>query len=281
VPPLILNADAATHEAFLSGYYAGDGLKRGNGMSVKTNSPVLAMGLCWLYSLQGQPASVYVERRAGAAYYQLNLASRVRVGAKGQHLRRNPAEVRRIVEVEPGDDEWVFDLETESGVFCAGVGRVLVHNSPRRGLEFVTRKVTDGVARIKLGLADELVLGNMDAKRDWGYAGDYVEAMWLMLQQDEPEDFVVATGEEHSVRELVDIAFARAGLDPDDHVRVDAQFLRPAEVDHLVGNPSKAREKLGWEPRTSFRELVEMMVDADLARLSAAGRPVVVDGSEP
>ena len=162
---------------------------------------------------------------------------------------------------------------------CSGI--LFNHESPRRGKEFVTRKVTDGVARIHAGRASELRLGNLEAQRDWGFAGDYVEAMWLMLQQDEPEDFVVATGEEHSVRELVDVAFARAELDPDEYVRVDPKFLRPAEVDHLVGDPSKAREKLGWEPRTSFRELVEMMVDADLERLSASGRPVVVDGSEP
>jgi GDPmannose 4,6-dehydratase len=153
-----------------------------------------------------------------------------------------------------------YDLFAVSGI-------LFNHEGPRRGLEFVTRKVTDGVARIKLGLAETLELGNLDAKRDWGYAGDYVEAMWLMLQQAEPEDFVIATGEEHSVRDCVDIAFTHAGLDPDEHVRVDPRYLRPAEVDHLVGDASKAKEKLGWEPRTSFRELIEMMVDADLERL--------------
>jgi GDPmannose 4,6-dehydratase len=147
VPPLVLNADTTVWEAFLSGYYAGDGLKRGKGLSVKTNSPVLAQGLCWIYQWLDQPASVYVERRAGRTYYQLNLASPVRVGAQGQHLRKDPAEIRRIG--EPAEDsEWVFDLETESGVFCAGVGRVVVHNSPRRGLEFVTRKVTHAAAAI-------------------------------------------------------------------------------------------------------------------------------------
>jgi GDPmannose 4,6-dehydratase len=134
----------------------------------------------------------------------------------------------------------------------------------------VTRKITDGVAQIKLGLADTLELGNLDAKRDWGYAGDYVEAMWLMLQQDEAEDYVIATGVEHSVRDCVEIAFAYAGLDPDEHVRVDPRYLRPAEVDHLVGDASKAKRKLGWEPRTSFRALIEMMVDADVARLAGA-----------
>src|ERR671923_412620 len=156
------------------------------------------------------------------------------------------------------------------------------HEGERRGLEFVTRKVTHGAAAIKLGLQDELLLGNLDAERDWGYAKDYVEAMWLMLQQDEPEDYVIATGEAHSVRELVDVAFAHVGLDPKDYVRTDPRFLRPAEVEHLVGDYSKAKEKLGWEPRTTFEELVRMMVDSDLELLAkgvpqkqagGAGRP--------
>jgi GDPmannose 4,6-dehydratase len=155
------------------------------------------------------------------------------------------------------------------GLFAVS-GILFNHESPRRGLEFVTRKITDGVARIKLGLADDLRLGNLDAKRDWGYAGDYVEAMWLMLQADEAEDYVIATGEEHAVREFVEIAFEHAGVDPERHVTVDPEFLRPAEVDHLVGNATKARERLGWEPRVSFRELAEMMVDADVDRLTAA-----------
>jgi GDPmannose 4,6-dehydratase len=142
------------------------------------------------------------------------------------------------------------------------------HESPRRGLEFVTRKISDGVARIKHGLTDELRLGNLEAKRDWGFAGDYVEAMSLMLQQDEPSDYVVATGEEHSVREFAEIAFERAGLDPEKHIVVDPSFLRPAEVDHLVGDASKARRELEWAPRTTFRELAELMVDADLERVA-------------
>src|SRR5215211_4903790 len=149
---------------------------------------------------------------------------------------------------------------------CSGI--LFNHESPRRGLEFVTRKVTDGVARIKHGAVEELRLGNLDAKRDWGFAGDYVGAMWLMLQQDEPSDYVIATGEEHSVREFVELAFERAGVDPDRHVVQDARFLRPAEVDHLVGDASKARRELEWEPRTTFRELAELMVDADLERVA-------------
>jgi GDPmannose 4,6-dehydratase len=158
----------------------------------------------------------------------------------------------------------------ESYGLYAVSGILFNHESPRRGLEFVTRKISDGVARIKLGLASELRLGNLDAERDWGFAGDYVEAMWLMLQQPEPSDYVIATGETHSVRECVEVAFAHAGLDHERYVVTDPAFLRPAEVDQLIGDPSRARRELGWEPRTSFRELVEMMVDADIARLSTA-----------
>jgi GDPmannose 4,6-dehydratase len=162
-----------------------------------------------------------------------------------------------------------YDLFAVSGI-------LFNHESPRRGLEFVTRKISDGVARIKLGLESELRLGDLEPRRDWGYAGDYVRAMWSMLQQDEPRDYVVATGEAHSIREFLDLAFARAGLDPGDHVRVDERFLRPAEVDHLVGDASKARAELGWEPEVTLRELVELMVDADVERLvrsAATGIP--------
>jgi GDPmannose 4,6-dehydratase len=268
VPPIILNADSPLQEHFLDGYYAGDGLKKGKGESIKTNSAVLAQGLVCLYHSLDQPASVYVEQRAGKCYYQLNLASRASVySGKGAHLRKPPQEVRRVVPAAVEDDEWVFDIETEAGVFNAGVGRLVVHNSPRRGLEFVTRKVTHGAAAIKLGLAEDLALGNMDAQRDWGYAKDYVEAMWLMLQQDEPEDYVIATGEAHSVRELVDVAFTHLDLDPEQYVRIDERFMRPAEVDHLIGDYSKAKDKLGWEPRTSFEELVKLMVDSDIELL--------------
>ncbi len=159
---------------------------------------------------------------------------------------------------------------------CSGI--LFNHESPRRGLEFVTRKVTDGVARIKLGLTDSLSLGNLDAHRDWGFAADYVRAMWLMLQQDAPDDYVVATGVSHAVRDLVETAFGHAGLDWRKHVRQDPALIRPAEVDHLIGDPSKARTKLGWAPTVDFGGLVRMMVDADLERLTsqpsrASGRP--------
>ena len=155
------------------------------------------------------------------------------------------------------------------GLFAVS-GILFNHESPRRGLEFVTRKISHGVARIKHGLADELRLGNLDARRDWGFAADYVEAMWLMLQETEPTDYVVGTGVDHSVRDFVEAAFRHAGLEPDDHVVTDPNLVRPAEVDHLLADPSLARSRLGWKPKTSFEELVAMMVDADIARLSAA-----------
>jgi GDPmannose 4,6-dehydratase len=158
----------------------------------------------------------------------------------------------------------------ESFGLYAVSGILFNHESPRRGLEFSTRKISDGVARIKLGLADELVLGNLDAERDWGFAGDYVEAMWQMLQQAEPADYVVATGETHSVREFAEFAFSHVGLEWEQYVKTDPQFLRPAEVDQLVGDASKAKRELGWQPKHSFRDLVRMMVEADLARLHVA-----------
>ncbi len=155
-----------------------------------------------------------------------------------------------------------YDLHATSGI-------LFNHESPRRGLEFVTRKITWHAAAIKLGLTEKLTLGNLDAERDWGYAKDYVEAMWLMLQQDTPEDYVIATGVAHSVKECLQIAFDQAGLPIDDHVAMDESLKRPAEVDHLIGDPSKAKRDLGWEPQTSFEQLIRLMVDADLKLLSA------------
>jgi GDPmannose 4,6-dehydratase len=158
----------------------------------------------------------------------------------------------------------------ESYNLFAVSGMLFNHESPRRGLEFVTRKVSDGVARIKLGLADRLAIGNLDAQRDWGFAGDYVRAMWMMLQRATPEDYVIATGVSHSVRDLVQTAFSHVGLDWEKYVQIDQALLRPAEVEHLLGDPSKARADLGWKPTVDFKQLVEMMVDADLRLLDAA-----------
>jgi GDPmannose 4,6-dehydratase len=167
---------------------------------------------------------------------------------------------------------WITVNYRESyGMFCCS-GILFNHESERRGREFVTRKVTDGVARIQLGLANELRLGNLEAKRDWGFAGDYVRAMWLMLQQDRPDDYVIATGQAHTVRELVEEAFGCAGLDWRKYVVQDPALVRPAEVDLLVGDAGKARRQLGWEPAVDFRGLIRRMVDADLGRLRSLGR---------
>ena len=151
-------------------------------------------------------------------------------------------------------------------------GILFNHESPRRGVEFVTRKVTDGVARIKLGLADHLALGNLDAKRDWGFAGDYVKAMWMMLQQPKADDYVIASGISHSVQNLVQVAFEHAGLEWRKYVRTDPALLRPAEVDHLIGDASKAKRVLGWQPKVSFESLIHMMVDEDIKRISTRPR---------
>jgi GDPmannose 4,6-dehydratase len=162
---------------------------------------------------------------------------------------------------------WITVNYRESFNLFATSGILFNHESPRRGLEFVTRKITDAVARIKLGLAKELRLGNLESQRDWGFAGDYVEAMWLMLQQDHPDNYVIGTGETHAVREFCEIAFSHVGLDYKEYVVQDEKFYRPAEVDLLVSDPSKARNGLKWEPSVSFKELVTMMVDSDMARL--------------
>ena len=163
---------------------------------------------------------------------------------------------------------WITINYRESYDLFACSGILFNHESPRRGIEFVTRKVTIAAARIKLGLQKDVHLGNLDARRDWGYAGDYVRAMWMMLQQDSPDDYVVSTGETHAVKELCQVAFDRVGLNWEDHVVVDRKFYRPAEIDLLIGDPAKAKAKLGWEPKVNFKELVEMMVDSDLALIT-------------
>ena len=280
VPRLVLNTSTELQGAFLRGYYAGDGLKAGNGDSVKTNSALLAQGLCWLFANQGRIASTYLEQRDGRNYYQLNLSTSTPLGNKGQHLRKPAEEIRRITPGTPEDDEWLFDFETESQRFMAGVGRLVLHNSPVRGETFVTRKITRGLSRIKAGLDECLYLGNLDALRDWGHARDHVRAQWLMLQQDRPEDYVIATGEQHSVRAFVELAAAELamslrwhGSKLDEHaidtatgrtvVRVDPRYFRPAEVDTLLGDASKARRQLGWAPEVGFSELVREMVESD------------------
>ncbi|HXH57445.1 MAG TPA: GDP-mannose 4,6-dehydratase [Iamia sp.] len=273
VPKRILNAAPHLQLAFLDAYNQGDGLKAGHGIdpfkSFRTTSDTLACGLVWLArTALGRRVSVYRQPGAlgGGDSWLLNLSSGLTPGAKGAHLRRPQDEVRKVERRE--HQGWMCDLATDSERFAAGVGLVVTHNSPRRGLEFVTRKISHAAARIKLGQQDELRLGNLDAQRDWGFAGDYVEAMWLMLQQDEPGDYVVATGETHPVREFCELAFGHLDLDYEQYVKIDERFFRPAEVDLLVGTPAKARKVLDWEPSTPFPELVRMMVDGDMALLT-------------
>lgn len=281
IPKIILNGDVILWRAFLEGYNVTDGLKANPKIkhrykNFKTNSPTLAMGLWWMArKALNQECVLNVDvgpsERPGP-FYSIDLRSPNRIGNKGAHLRKDLSEVKRVVE-DPHYDGWLYDLTTETERFHAGVGELIVHNSPRRGKEFVTRKITHGVARVKMGLAKDLRLGNLDAQRDWGYAGDYVRAMWMMLQAAEPDDYVIATGRTHSVREFVRIAFESAGLGSfEPYVVVDPRFVRPAEVDVLVGDPAKARANLGWEPRVSFEELVEMMVKADIDRLAENAR---------
>ncbi len=200
-------------------------------------------------------------------YYQASSSEMFGKVAQVPQTEATPFHPRSPYGVAKVYGHWITVNYRESYGLHASSGMLFNHESPRRGLEFVTRKISHGAARIALGQESELRLGNLDAKRDWGFAGDYVEAMWRMLQQDEPGDYVVCTGETHTVREFCEAAFARVGLDADDHVVVDERFYRPAEVDLLVGDASRAADRLGWRPTMSFTELVETMVDADLALL--------------
>lgn len=204
-----------------------------------------------------------------ARFYQASSSEMFGKVRETPQTERTPFHPRSPYGVAKVYGHWITVNYRESyGLFtCSGI--LFNHESPRRGLEFVTRKVTDGVARIKLGLAKELRLGNLEARRDWGYAGDYVRAMWLMLQEDTAQDYVIATGETHSVRDVVELAFSHAGLRWEDHVVTDPALTRPAEVDILQGDWEKARSELGWRPEVSFEELIRMMVDADLKRLAA------------
>jgi GDPmannose 4,6-dehydratase len=282
VPKRVLNASPILQEHFLEGYYAGDGLQAGHGVdpykSMRTTSPVLAAGVIWLArTVLGRRITSYFQPGAagGGSSYLINLNSGRDVGNMAAHLKKPRSEVRKVERRSFAG--WTYDLATVSGRFAAGVGSAVIHNSPRRGLEFVTRKVTNSMARIRLGLQEKITLGNLDSSRDWGYAGDYVEAMWLMLQQPEPADYVIAMGETHTNRELLEIA-ARVGGFDDWHplVQQDERFMRPAEVDILTGDASKARRVLDWQPRVTFEELVHMMYENDLkeeqARAAAAQR---------
>ena len=202
----------------------------------------------------------------GCRFYQAS-SSEIFGSAAPPQSEETPLAPRSPYAIAKAAAFWTTVNYREAYDLFAVNGILFNHESPRRGETFVIRKITRGVARIKAGLDEKLFLGNLDARRDWGYAPEYVDAMWRMLQLDRPEDFVVATGESHTVREVVEIAFERAGLDPDDHVEIDRRYFRPTEVDDLRGDADKAKGRLGWEPRVGFRELVELMVDADLEAL--------------
>ncbi len=256
VPVRVLNAAPPLQEAFVEGCCMGGGLEACHGSDpfLHTTSAVLAAGLTWLLRA-GLGRQVTPSRQTGA----LGAAERWLLGAESG----SPGEVRATTRRRYTG--WMFDLATESGRFAAGVGGAVVSNSPRRGREFVTRKITHAIPELLTGQRRKLALGNLDARRDWGHARDYVEAMHLMLQADAPADLVVGTGESHSVREFMEVAFRVADLDWRDCVEIDPRLYRPAEVDYLRSDPARARQLLGWEPRTSFRELVEEMVRADCA----------------
>jgi GDPmannose 4,6-dehydratase len=216
----------------------------------------------------------------GARFYQASSSEMFGKVLETPQNEQTPFYPRSPYGVAKVYGHWITVNYRESFGLYAVSGILFNHESKRRGLEFVTRKVTDGVARIKLGISKELRLGNLEARRDWGYAGDYVEAMWLMLQQPTPEDYVVGTGRTESVRQLCEVAFGVVGLDYRTYVMQDPRFMRPAEVDVLVADPSKARHKLGWTPKVSFEELVQMMVEADLERHRAALRAARTESRE-
>ena len=270
IPRFILNNNAKIRAAFFDGYYNADGRKGGHEIyrykGWTTNSAVLNLGLVFLINgLTGQKVKTKLAYVNNSRYYYTQL--RARSTRKGRHLRKELNEVIKVGKLTNFKEGVFFDLQTESQTFASGANLIKIHNSPRRGFEFVTRKITNAVAEIKTGIAKELKLGNLEAKRDWGFSGDYVEAMWLMLQQDKPDDYVIATGETHSVKEFVKLAFECAGLNWKDYVSIDKTFYRPSEVHLLIGDYSKARRKLGWKPKVKFKELVKMMVESDLARV--------------
>jgi GDPmannose 4,6-dehydratase len=269
VPALILNAPIGVKTAFLRGYYQADGLKKDKCKyefrSFKTNSALLAQGLLYLINETiGAGICVNTFIQNNKIYHQVNLRSPLKTGKKGDHLLLKSCTVKKTF-LREEEDQHVFDIETSSGVVMAGIGRAIVGNSPRRGENFVSRKISKAVAAISCGKQEKLYLGNLDAKRDWGDAEDYVEAMRLMLSHKEPGDYVVATGETHSIREFCELAFVHAGLgDYSKYVEIDPAFYRPAEVNILLGDPSKAKAILGWEPKTKFADLVRKMVEHDL-----------------
>jgi GDPmannose 4,6-dehydratase len=270
VPSEVLNASVEVKQAFFRGYYAGDGQKAGSKScyeykSFTTNSPLLAQGLLLLCSeiIPNQDFCISSFYQKAKKYTRVNFNSPNCHGGSGAHLKKDRDLINRVLRSEV-ENQHVFDVETSTGKINAGVGTMVVANSPRRGETFVSRKITLGAARIAHGLEEKLYLGNLDAKRDWGYAKEYMEVAWKMLQQDQPDDFVIATGTSHSVREFAEKTFTYAGLgDYKKYVEVDARYLRPHEVPFLLGDSSKAQRDLGWTPKVRIDELIELMYTDD------------------
>jgi len=280
IPSRIFNSTNDIKEAFLEGYYLGDGLKKDKCVykykSFGTTSPLLAQGVLLLIdSIRKQTFNANVRMQDGKPFYKINLHSDINT-KKGQHLKRDPKIIKKIMKIQPSN--YVYDIETESGCLNAGIGTSIIGNSPRRGGTFVTKKITDYINRSDG--SEPLQLGNLEAQRDWGYAPEYCNAMYLMLQQDNPDDYVVATGETHSVRKFVELAFREIninitwegkgilekGIDKKTNrvlVEINEKHFRPAEVDLLIGDASKAKNILGWEPTVKFEELVKLMVKGE------------------
>jgi len=288
VPDFILNGDKDVKKAFFDGYYLADGRKAGHETyyykGFTTNSASLCLGLIYIFkSFSNQVIKSKAEYRDDKnRYYYVTFRTDDEDNIKGEHLQKDLNEVIKISDTK-SEDGWFFDIQTESKTFATGSNLFKIHNSPLRGQEFVTRKITDSVAKIKLGKLDCIELGNMDAKRDWGYAKDYVEGMYLMLQAEKAETFVLATNRTETVRDFVTMAFKGAGIEVEFSgegedeiaidkatgktvVKVNPKFYRPAEVELLIGDPKKAKEKLGWTPKCTLEELCGMMVKEDLRR---------------
>jgi GDPmannose 4,6-dehydratase len=267
VPMRVINSKRESIVAYLRGYNNCDGLKSNSRGTYEfkcftTNSQVLAAGLWYLVDRAlGQRITSHPEFRNGLKYYHLNINT-PDADKKVKGRARDISEVKGVEGLEYTG--WLFDLETDSGTFSAGVGKTWVHNSERRGINFVTRKITNAVARIYWGKQKTLELGNLDARRDWGYSPNYIEAMWLMLQEDKPDDYVIGSGVAHSVRDFAEAAFNVVALDWRKYVVINPHFMRPAEVNYLCADASKAEKVLGWKPKTAFTELVRKMVENDL-----------------
>jgi GDPmannose 4,6-dehydratase len=271
VPKRILNSGQEEIIAFLRGFNLGDGTKAGGQKTefkcFTTDSQTLALGLWYLVeSALKLRMTLYTEERDERIYYKININSTCTSG-EGKHLIKDSREVKKVKKLEYKG--WLFDLETDSGTFSAGIGNTWVHNSPRRPIDFVTRKVTNGVARIKAGLDTHIIMGNMEAYRDWGYAKDYVKMMNLMLDSDTPQEYVIATGKVYSIEHLAETAFGLAGIyNWKDYIKTDERFMRPSEVPFLLGNPTKAMKELSWNSETSFEELIKIMLYNDLKNYS-------------